>query len=94
MKSLVTKNEFIKLLKNKYPLGNILQNYEDLPETITIDRDEYKINNVVTIVDDKVESVELNYYCNTGYKFLFPYRIETNVLAAVNNLVGQYKNLN
>ena len=92
MKSLVTKNQFIELVKNKFPVGNVLESYEALPETIVVDKEEYNLNNIVTITDDKVESVELNYYCKTCYKFLFPYKVETIVLVGINNLVGAYNN--
>jgi len=93
MKDLITKNEFVELLKNKYPVGNAIKSYEELPETITIDNNEYTINNVVTITNDSVESVELNYYCKAMYKFLFPYSVETNVVYAVNSFVNNYNTL-
>jgi len=94
MKSLVTKNQFIELVKNKFPVGNVLESFEALPESIIVDKEEYKLNNIITITDDKVESVELNYYCKTCYKFLFPYKIETSVLVGINNLVVAYNNFN
>lgn len=90
MKSLVTKNQFVELLKNKFPVANVLESYEALPESILFEGEEYKLNNIVTIIDDKVESVELNYYCKTCYRFLFPYRVETNIFVGINNLVGEY----
>ena len=92
MKSLVTKNQFVELVKNKFPVGNVLESFEALPESIVVDNEEYKLNNIITITDDKVESVELNYYCKTCYKFLFPYKIETNVLIGINTLVEAYNN--
>ncbi len=93
MKKLITKNEFVELLKNKYPVGNSIENYQTLPETITVNNDVYNINNIVNITGDKIDSVELNYYCKTCYTFLFPYKVETNVLNAVNNLVSAYNTL-
>lgn len=92
MKSLVTKNQFIELVKNKYPVANALESYEALPEIIVVDKEEYKLNNVVTITDDKIESVELNYYCKDCYKFLFSYKTEISVMVAINNLVKEYNN--
>ena len=91
MKSLVTKNQFIELVKNKFPVGNVLESFEALPESIIVDKEEYKLNNIITITDDKVESVELNYYCKTCYKFLFPYTVEDNVFTAINKLTKHLK---
>jgi len=91
MKILITKNAFVELLKDKYPVGNVIESYEALPETIIADGIKYEINNVVDDTDNIV-SLELNYYSKDGYKFLFPYRVESNMLAAVSNLVQAYKN--
>lgn len=94
MKKLIKKNEFINILKNKYPVSDVVENYSKLPDSIIVDGDTYNLNNTVISDGDNIESVELNYYCKTCYKFLFTYKIENNVLVAVNKLIENYKNLN
>ena len=59
MKKLLTKNEFVALLKSKYPVNTIVTSYEDLPETIEANGTEYVINNVVKIYTNIIVAVDL-----------------------------------
>ena len=92
MKKLLTKNEFVALLKSKYPVNTIVTSYEDLPETIEANGTEYVINNVVETIDDTdtIVSVELNYYSKDGFAFLLPFKIYTNIIVAVDLFVKEY----
>lgn len=68
---LVTKEEFVEVLKNNNVDNNLIVNYSSLPKTIMVNKDEYILNNVIKFSDNN--EYELNYYCKTKFKFLLPY---------------------
>ena len=88
---LVTKEEFVELLKNNAISEILINVYSELPDSIIIDKYEYTINNLV-VFDDNAEILEttLNYYCKKNYKFLFPYKSEKNLTVSVSTLVNTY----
>ena len=93
---LVTKEEFIELLKNNNIPEYLVNKYFELPDSIIIDKYEYNINNLVCFNDDSSEILEttLNYYCKKNYKFLLPYKTENNLERSVSGLIKEYDKFN
>ena len=85
---LVTKEELVDLLKNNKTDSNLVGQYQ---ESILVGREEFKLNCLITLNGKNIETISLNYYCKSCYKFLFPYTVEDNVFTAINKLTKHLK---
>ena len=93
IQKLFTKTEFVELLKNNKIDSKVIDEYNLFLESILIGRENYELNNLVSLNGDKIDSVSLNYYCKSCYKFLFPYKVDNYINSAIHDLFLQLKGI-
>lgn len=83
------KKEFSDYLITNKVSEVTIKKFDSLPETIKdAEGNEYKINIISTyhMVGATSHTFELNYYSSKLIKFLFPYKIESDVTVSINLL--------
>lgn len=82
---LVSQEEMVELFNLNNANEELVYFYKNCNNEFGLNEDLYCLNNTVTLDDNHIITLQLNYYCKKKYKFLFPYKIENDVEVALSN---------
>ena len=82
----ITKGDLLEIAKEYNADENYIFNIENIPEIITADGVDYNLSINGIFDNDKIKGVEINFFDNNDFKYLFDYKRYDNMYDALTDI--------
>jgi hypothetical protein len=80
----ITQDDLLSIAKNYNAEDIYLKKISSLPKNVNVDKTSYSLVIIGGFDNDKIKTIEINYYNTNNFKHLFQYKKSNNMYDALN----------